>query len=108
MRIGFAGVTDRNAAAALTGRHLLVRASDLPPLDDGEFYHHEIRGFAVVTTDGRALGTIADVFSTGTNDVFVVRGDTREYLIPVIADVVRTIDRDARCVTIHPMPGLLD
>ena len=55
-----------------------------------------------------ALGTIASTFSTGTNDVWVVRGPDREHLIPVIADVVRTIDASARRVVIEPLPGLLD
>jgi len=108
MRIGFVGVHDRDAAALLTGMHVRVRAAALPPLEEGEFYHHEVQGFAVVTTDGRALGTIAETFSTGTSDVFVVRDGEREHLIPVIADVVRVIDRAARRVTIDPMPGLLE
>jgi len=108
MRIAFAGVNGRDAAAQLTGMRVLVHAADLPPLQDGEFYHHEVQGFAVVTTDGRALGTIADTFSTGANEVFVVRDGAREHLIPVIADVVREIDRVGRRVTIYPMPGLLE
>jgi 16S rRNA processing protein RimM len=103
-----AGVTDRDAAAALTGMRVLVREADLPAPDEGEFYAYELEGFAVVTTDGRALGTIAETFPTGLNDVWVVRGDGREHLIPMIADVVREIDRIARRVVIEPMPGLLD
>jgi 16S rRNA processing protein RimM len=108
MVIAFDGVRDRTAAAALVGAHVLVRTADLPAPDPGEFYHHELHGFVVVTTDGRALGTIAETFATGLNDVWVVRGGGREHLIPIIADVVRTIDRDARRVVIEPLPGLLD
>ena len=65
-------------------------------------------GFRVETVDGRALGEVAETFATGLNDVWVVRGTGREYLIPVIADVVRGIDRDARRILIDPLPGLLD
>jgi 16S rRNA processing protein RimM len=101
-------VADRDAAEALRGTRVLVRAADLPPVEEGEFYHYELLGFAVETTDGRTLGTIADTRATGLNDVWIVRDGEREYLIPVIADVVRTIDRDARRVLIDPMPGLLD
>ena len=108
MLIGFAGITDRTAAAAFTGMRVLVHAQDLPPLGEGEFYHHEIEGFAVVTTDGRTVGTITGTFSTGTNDVWTVRDGEREQLIPVIADVVRMIDRERRRVVIEPMPGLLE
>ncbi len=102
------GIADRDAAAALTGMRVLVRAADLPAPDAGEFYHHELHGFTMMTTDGRALGTIAETFTTGLNDVWVVRGDGGEHLIPIIADVVREIDRAGRRVVIEPMPGLLD
>jgi 16S rRNA processing protein RimM len=102
------GTTDRNAAEALVGARVLVSAEALPPLGENEFYYHEIEGFEVSTTDGRVLGEVVETFSTGANDVWVVRGTGREYLIPTIADVVRTIDREARRIVIEPMPGLLD
>jgi 16S rRNA processing protein RimM len=108
MLIALDGIADRDAAAALTRMRILVRADDMPALDEDEFYHHEVHGFAVVTSDGRALGTIAETMSTGLNDVWVVRGEGREHLIPIIADVVREIDRAGRLVVIEPMPGLLD
>ena len=108
MLIALDGIADRDAAAALTRMRILVRADDMPALEEDEFYHHEVHGFAMVTTDGRALGTIAETMSTGLNDVWVVRGEGREHLIPIIADVVREIDRAGRRVVIEPMPGLLD
>lgn len=108
MLLALAGVDDRDAAAALTGMRVLVRPADLPPPDAGEFYHHELHGFAVVTTDGRAIGTIEETFATGLNDVWVVRGPGGEHLIPIIADVVREIDRAGRRVVIEAMPGLLE
>ena len=52
--------------------------------------------------------TVRETFSTGVNDVWVVEGGERERLIPVIADVVRAIDRPARRIVIEPIPGLLD
>ena len=102
------GVADRDAAEALVGARLLVRAADLEPAADGEFYYHEVAGFTVETAAGEPLGTIAETFPTGLNDVWVVRGGPREYLIPVIAEVVRTLDRDAGRIVIDPTPGLLD
>jgi 16S rRNA processing protein RimM len=108
MLIALDGIGDRDAAATLTGMRVLVREGDLPRLEADEFYHHEVHGFAMVTTDGRALGTITETMSTGLNDVWVVRGEGREHLIPIIADVVREIDRARRRVVIEPMPGLLD
>ena len=106
--VELAGVGDRTAAERLRGARLLVPREDLPPAGDGEFYWHEVVGFAVQTDAGETLGAIVETLHTGANDVWVVRDGGREHLIPVIADVVRTIDRDGRRVVIAPMPGLLD
>jgi len=102
------GVTDRSAAEALVGSEVLVPTRDLPPPGENEFYYHEIEGFAVETVTGESLGIVAEIFPTGANDVLVVRGPGGEHLIPVIAEVVRTIDRAGRRIVIAPLPGLLD
>ena len=85
-----------------------MREADLPALADDEFYHHEVLGFSVETLDGTVLGTISGTMTNGLHDVWEVHDGQREYLIPVVADVVRTIDRPARRVSIEPLPGLLD
>jgi len=85
-----------------------VRAADLPPPAADEFYYHEVEGFRVETTDGTYLGTVDETFSTGLNDVLVVRNADREHLIPVITDVIRAVDRNDRRIVIEPMPGLLE
>jgi 16S rRNA processing protein RimM len=105
--LGLEGVADRTAAEGLVGARLLVPTAELPPLAGGEFYYHEIVGFRVETEEGRALGVVTETFSTGVNDVWVVRDGDEEHLIPVIADVVRVVDREGRRVLIRPLPGLL-
>ena len=102
------GVADRTTAESLVHARVLVAAAALPPLAEHEFYYHEIEGFRVETSDGRPLGEVAETFSTGANDVWIVRDGGKEHLIPVIADVVKLIDREARRIVISPLPGLLD
>ena len=80
----------------------------LPPLDENEFYYYEIVGYQVQTTSGRVIGAIHDTLATGSNDVWIVKDGDREYLIPVISEVVRSVDRVSRTVLIEPMEGLLD
>ena len=102
------GVSDRLAAEALAGSDVLVPTASLPAPGANEFYYHEMPGFRVETVDGRMIGEIADTMHTGTTDVWIVRAATREHWIPVVRDVVASIDRAARRVLITPIPGLLD
>src|SRR5262249_34560417 len=102
------GVSDRTAADALRGVRLLARLADLPALQPDEYYHHEVLGFTVETTDGAVIGTIAAIMANVLHAVCERRAGAREHLIPVVADLVRAADRARRRVPIAPLPGLLD
>ena len=78
------GIDDPDAAEALRGGAVMVAAGDLPPLKAGRVLLFQLVGCEVVTTDGRRLGAIEEVISTGANDVWVVRDGAREVLVPVI------------------------
>ena len=104
------GVNTREEAEELRGAIIQVPAESLPELPEGQYYHHQLVGLRVMTTDGRKLGVLQDVLPTGGNDVYVVRStDTEhEWLIPAIREVVREIDLEQGIMSIQPLPGLLD
>ncbi len=108
VKLTLQGIDDPNNAEALKGATVLIEAADLPPTEASEFYYYEAIGCAVSTTDGRALGTIEEIFATGANDVWVVRDGAKEVLVPVIENVVKSMDFAARSVVIEAVPGLLD
>ena len=103
----FEGINSREDAETLRGVDLEVPESQLMALAPEQYFYHQIVGLRVVTTEGRELGAVAEVFPTGSNDVYVVRGDA-EYLTPAIADVVQQIDIQKGIITIEAIPGLLE
>jgi 16S rRNA processing protein RimM len=108
IRIVLDGVQGVECAEQLRGATLMVAVADLPPAGPGEFYYYQLIGCEVVTTLGRRLGTVEEVFSGGANDVLVVRENEAEILIPVIEDVVKAMDLEGRKVTVQAVPGLID
>lgn len=101
------GVDDRESAFALRGRLLTIPESELDPLPEGQYYRFQLIGLSVTTTAGEPLGEVADVITTGANDVYVVRGQRGEVLVPATAEVVREIDVEGGRMLIEEMPGLL-
>jgi 16S rRNA processing protein RimM len=101
------GIDTMTAAEALRGVEVVIPRSEAPPLAEGEFFVADVVGLRAVTTTGRALGTVAEVLSTGANDVYVVRDDAGEVLIPAIRDVVTSIDPAVGVLQVEPIPGLL-
>ncbi len=106
--VAFEGLTDREQASRLRQQFVCVHVDNVPPLPDGEYYHHQLIGLQIITENGAALGKLAEIIETGANDVYIIRPeDGKDILIPAIDDVILTIDLEARTMLIRVMPGLL-
>jgi len=94
-------VGDRDAAAALIGAEIWIPRSALPRPKRGEYYWADLEGLEVITIDGVALGRISHLFSTGANDVLVVRDGARERMIPfVLKQFVKEVDLGSGRITV--------
>lgn len=102
------GIDSIEAATPLVGHALALPEDDLPAPDANEYYVYQLVGLTVATEAGDTLGAVERSFSNGANEVLVVRDGDREHLIPLIADVVRTVDVPGGRIVIDPIPGLLD
>ena len=102
------GVDTPEAAEKLRNKLLYMHRDDLE-LDEGTYFIQDLIGLEVRDADSdKVYGKITDVMQTGANDVYVIKGDEREYLVPAIADVIISTDVDEGFMTIRPLDGLFD
>jgi 16S rRNA processing protein RimM len=94
-------------AEKLRGQDLTIPRSELYPLPEGQYYTFQIIGLKVVTTEGKLLGRITEIMTTGSNDVYIVEGKRGEILIPATEDVVKSIDLAKGKMVIEAIEGLL-
>lgn len=95
-------------AAKLRNKILFMHRDDLE-LDENTYFIQDLIGVEVRDADsGFVYGTIADVMQTGANDVYVIKGADREYLVPAIGDVVVSTDIDGNIMLIRPLEGLFE
>ncbi len=94
-------------AEAMRGREFFVPESDVPPLPEGEYYHFQILGLPVFASRGRLLGKVSDIIEAGGRDVYVVKGQGGEYLIPVTDEAIEKIDPGNGRITLRPMKGYI-
>jgi 16S rRNA processing protein RimM len=106
--IRFQEVTSLEQAQELRNAVVSVEERWLPPVRGEEFYYYQVIGLKVLTTTGEDIGRIAQVFFSGGHDVWVVRQDKKEHLIPVTEEIVHSIDIAGGHVVIEPMEGLLN
>jgi 16S rRNA processing protein RimM len=87
--VRFAVVADRDTASRTLRDTYLEAAAE--PLAEQTFYWHDILGCNVVTTTGEDLGTVTDVFRVGESEVYEVRGERGETLVPAVGEVVKEL-----------------
>jgi 16S rRNA processing protein RimM len=102
-------VDGRDAAELLKKKFTFVPEDELPELEEGEFFIHDLIGLNVVAEDGSAIGTVANVMQMPAHDVYVVRRDGKpEAMIPAVEDFIIEIDLDGGRVVVRPIDGLLE
>ena len=83
--VKLAGVETIEAARALTGAEVQVDRADLPPVEKGEFYLHDLVGLVASNREGQALGRVDGFLELPAHPVVVLKGD-RERLVPLVPD----------------------
>lgn len=96
------GYDERESVNTLRNLVVYTRKDELPPLPEGQYYHHELVGLQVVDENEQKLGTIRDILETGAKDVLVIINDDRELLVPLIEETILSIDLSAGKVKIRP------
>jgi 16S rRNA processing protein RimM len=108
--VRLAGVSNRTAAEALVGQHLLASAADRPPLEEGEFHLLDLEGLEVrLLADGSVIGTVRDLLHGG-NDLLDVElcASQRRVLIPFVEAIVPEVHPEEGWIGLTPPPGLLE
>ncbi|WP_350344919.1 ribosome maturation factor RimM [Proteinivorax tanatarense] len=105
--IKFTGYDDINKVSHLVNQFLEINKSDIKNLPKDRFYFFQLEGCNVYTSTGEFLGVLTSVKRTGSNDVYIVKGE-REFLIPALKKVVTKVDVDNKRIVITPMEGMLD
>ena len=106
--IKFEGVDSIEAAQSLAGQEVQVAREDFESLPKGEYYRFEIEGLKVFEDTGKYYGVIEDIIETGSNDVYVVRENDKEWLVPMIDSVVQSIDLEQSKLIFHCVEGLFE
>lgn len=102
------GIDDRNQAEAIRGYDVFVDKIYLPLIESEDtFYWKDLIGISVYDEEGIFLGLLESIIETGSNDVYVVKKDGEEILIPALASVVKAVDISGKSMRVCLPEGLI-
>ena len=101
------GINDMDAAAAMKNTTLYAAREDFD-LEEGDYFIVDLIGLDVVDVDnGTKYGVIKDVINRGSSDIYVVKTESGERMMPAVDEFVKKVDIDGGAVYIKPIAGLL-
>ncbi len=94
-------------AEKLRNMYLLVKRTDLEELPEGVYYIADLIGLDVYTDEGKFLGNIDDIYSTGANDIYVVKDEMgKQKLLPGTDEVIKQTNLAEGKIIVHLIEGL--
>ncbi len=103
----FEGCSTIDEAKRLINWYVRIPKELVRELPSNQYYWSDLIGMTVYSDTGLLVGEIIDVFSTGSNDVLVVKGRKKELLIPATLEVVKDVDVKNKRMAIHIIKGLI-
>lgn len=104
----FKGYDNINDVISFKERYILIHKSEAVELPEDTYFIYDIIGVDVYTMDNVRIGKVTEVLQPGANDVYVVKNDGKEYLIPAVKEIVKTVDLGERKIIIEPIEGLIE
>jgi 16S rRNA processing protein RimM len=104
----FDGIETVEEAEKIKDSFLFVAKEDAVKLRDGSYFIDDIIGCEVVTEEQTTVGKITDLLSLPMNDLWVVKKDAKEILIPAVKAIIRQVDIENKRITIRALDGLVD
>ena len=102
------GIDSVEEAENYRNLYLKIKRNKEEKLEKDSYYIIDIIGCKVYTDEQKELGEIIDVFSTGSNDVYVVKDELgKQILLPAIKDVIKNVDIEGKVITVHLLEGLI-
>lgn len=104
----FENINDLPDAERLFKSDLYLPVADLPILEEGQFYYHEVIGYMVTDKSLGEVGKIAEVYEFPNQNLLGVTHQEKEVLIPINDDIILKVDHKLKQMQVDLPEGLLD
>ena len=108
LRLKFEDVSSEIDAEQLLKKEVYLPLALLPKLEGNTFYYHEIIGFHIVDENFGSVGLISGVNDSSAQVLFEIDRNGIEILIPLNDDIISSVDRTNKTVTVNTPPGLIE
>ena len=101
----FLGFDSLDSAKTIIGKTIFVQTS----LDSKiNWISKNILDYKVIDESGNFVGHIIDVMWLPSHDAYIIEKDLKEYIIPIVPEIIKKVDYDNRNIIIRVIDGLFN
>ena len=104
-RFKFRGFDSINTAQTIIGKTIFVQTSSTAQIN---LLSEKVLGYKVMDETGDFIGNIIDVMWLPNNDVYIIKNGKKEYLIPIVPEIIKKVEHTSNMIIIKVMDGLLN
>ena len=106
--VRFKSFEDRNAVEPMRGWFLYVETKEVPELEQGRYYHHQLIGLEVEDENGSRLGRVCAIIEIEPHDLLEIESPRGKFLLPMVDEFVLEVDLEAGKLRVRPPEGIMD
>ena len=101
----FLGFDSLDSTKTIIGKTIFVQTSLDAKIN---WISRDILDYKVLDELGNLIGRISDVMWLPNNDAYIIKKGPKEYIIPIIPEIIKKVDYKDRSIIIKAMDGLLN
>lgn len=102
------GIENINEAEKYRNCFLRIKREDAKKLEKNTYFIADLIGLKVYNEQDQEIGTLVEIFPTGSNDVYVVKDDKgKQILLPAISSVIKKVDIEAEKIVVDVNGGVM-
>ena len=104
-RFKFRGFDSINTAKTIIGKTIFVQTSSTAQIN---LISEKVLGYRVMDEAEDFIGNIIDIMWLPNNDVYIIKNGKKEYLIPIVPEIIKKVEHTSNMIIIKVMDGLLN
>ncbi len=101
----FSGFDSLDSAKTIIGKIIFAQTSLDAKIN---WISKKILNYKVTDESGNSVGRIIDVIWLPSHDAYIIEKESKEYIIPIVPEIIKKVDYDNRNIIIKVMDGLFN
>ena len=101
----FSGFDSLDSAKKIIGKTIFVQTSKDSEIN---WISKNILNYKVIDESGNLVGHIIDVMWLPSHDAYIIEKESKEYIIPIVPEIIKQVDYEHRNIIIKVMDGLFN